>query len=112
MLRTVFLAIAALALTAPAANAAGPVQNGTALHPQRAAITDNIRASLPNIGAQWTVYCTPNSARMRCWARNPQARYVRRYLAAVQHGGFSLVAVPPWRLGNLKHSVRVDGIRG
>lgn len=112
MLRTVFLAVAVLALTAPVAQAAGPVQNGTALHPQRAAVIDNIRASLPNIGARWSVYCTRNSAEMRCWARNPQARYVRRYLAAVQHGGFSLIAVSPWRLGNLKRGIRVDGIRG
>ena len=112
MLRTVVLAVAVLVLSAPVAQAAGPVQSGTTLHPQRAAILDNIRGSLPNIGAQWSVYCTRNSPQMRCWARNPRARYVRRYLAAVQHGGWSLVAVPPWRLGNLKHGIRVDGLRG
>ena len=113
-MRPVTLAtLIAFALTAPA-SAAGPVQNAqpNPVSPQRVALYDNIRGSLPNIGARWSVYCTPNSARMRCWARNPQARYVRRYLAAIQHGGFSLVAVAPWRLGNTKHGVRFDGIRG
>jgi hypothetical protein len=115
-IRLLLATVAVLALATPgAAHAADPVQCCAGDPPpdtQRLAVYDTIRGSLPNIGQPWSVYCTRNHpVRMTCWARNPGAKFTRRYLASVRPGGHSIAAVPPWRLGNAK-SGRFDGRRG
>jgi hypothetical protein len=100
--------LAAIAFLAPPASGAsnGPQQCSTSCVPPdvpRLALIDAIRASLPPIGARWSVFCTPDSAvHMTCWARNPRAKFVRRYNTAVFQGGFDLEVEGPWSLRSRK----------
>ncbi len=107
---------AALTLTlAPAALGNSPHQcrtNCPKFDVQRATIYSVIYSSLPNLGSAWSVYCTPSSRDMRCWARHPSARFTRRFDAAVRPDGYSVSAHSPWRLGSRKRGHRIDGTRG
>lgn len=53
----------------------------------RQALIRSITASLPKPAGPWKVACTPTSRRMRCWARSPRARFVRRITAKIARDG-------------------------
>lgn len=114
-MRYLLATAAAVLLTATPANA-NPVQCKSACpgpSQQRLELKAQIHFSLPNLQTRWSVYCTPDHpVTMTCWARNQDAKYVRRYGAEVRPTGFTLRAVPPWKVGALKHGLRVDGVRG
>lgn len=108
MHRPSYMLLAAIAVvvafSAPsAADAAGesPAQVCCSSGSTRPALISHIRATLPHLGDynRWAVFCTPDDPdEMTCWARNPAARFVRRYHAAVFAGGYDLQATPPWSI--------------
>lgn len=104
------LILAFVAYAAPA-SASTPQQCGTICQnpsDPRTKIVGEILSSLPSTGQRWSVYCTPSSQSMTCWARNPSARFVRRYTAWIAAGDHEVFADRPWSLRSLKTSSRGD----